>query len=67
MTLVVRVYQLVFSPVLHALMPGFGCRYLPTCSDYARHAFSTFPLHVALVLVGKRLLSCHPFHKGSKT
>jgi putative membrane protein insertion efficiency factor len=31
----VRVYQVAFSPVLHALCgPLAGCRFTPTCSQY---------------------------------
>jgi putative membrane protein insertion efficiency factor len=40
------------------------CRYTPTCSDYAREALEKKPFIIALLLIGKRLLSCHPFHKG---
>lgn len=61
-------YQRVGSPFLHALshtlMPFAGCRFQPTCSAYALAALRRFPLHVACLLIGKRLLRCHPFSSG---
>lgn len=60
-------YRLFGSPLVHALAPGCGCRYRPTCSEYARDVVAIFPLHVALGLIVRRLLSCHPFHKGLKS
>jgi len=58
------VYRRFFSPALHLLMPGFGCRFVPTCSHYAVIALRTFPLHRALFLIGRRILRCHPWHDG---
>jgi putative membrane protein insertion efficiency factor len=40
------------------------CRFTPTCSEYAREALKKKPLVTALFLIGRRLLSCHPLHKG---
>ena len=56
-------YRRWLSPALHSLSPG-GCRYLPTCSEYAAIAIATHgPLRgVALALW--RLLRCHPFSRG---
>ncbi|HEX5790894.1 MAG TPA: membrane protein insertion efficiency factor YidD, partial [Luteolibacter sp.] len=31
---IIRFYQRLVSPLLHALCPGCGCRYHPTCSCY---------------------------------
>lgn len=52
-------YRYLISPLL-----GSHCRYLPTCSAYAREAIE---LHGALhggVLAVRRVLRCHPFHPG---
>lgn len=56
-------YRRWLSPAIHALNPG-GCRYLPTCSEYAQTAIAIHgPVHgVALSLM--RLLRCHPFARG---
>lgn len=62
------VYQRILSPFLHALthtlLPFAGCRFQPTCSVYARAALRRFPLHVACLLIGKRVFCCHPFSSG---
>jgi uncharacterized protein len=56
-------YRRWLSPALHSLNPG-GCRYLPTCSEYAAAAIATHgPLRGA-ALAAWRLLRCHPFARG---
>jgi uncharacterized protein len=56
-------YRRWLSPALHALSPG-GCKYLPTCSDYAATAIAVHgPLRGSLLALG-RLLRCHPFARG---
>ncbi|MGB0371013.1 MAG: membrane protein insertion efficiency factor YidD [Opitutales bacterium] len=58
----VGIYRKVISPVLHAIAgPSFGCRYLPTCSQYAEQALKTHPPLRALGLILKRVGSCHPW------
>lgn len=56
-------YRRWISPPLHALQPG-GCRYLPTCSEYASVAIATHGPARGCWLAIKRLLRCHPFHRG---
>ncbi len=57
-------YRRWLSPALHALNPGGGCRYLPTCSDYAATAIAIHgPLRGTLLALA-RLLRCHPFARG---
>jgi len=57
-----RGYQLIVSPVLHGLAgPGFGCRFAPTCSQYAIECLRTLPLGKALSLAARRILRCHPW------
>ena len=40
------------------------CRFMPTCSEYAKEAFKTHGLFIGLKLTIKRLLSCRPFGKS---
>lgn len=52
----IRVYQWTLSPVL-----GPRCRYLPSCSDYAREAVAAHgPFHGSWLALG-RICRCHPF------
>jgi uncharacterized protein len=55
----IRLYQWTLSPWL-----GGGCRFYPSCSNYALEA-----IHLHGVLRGgwltlRRLGKCHPFHPG---
>ncbi len=52
-------YQRWLSPALHSLGPG-GCRYLPTCSEYAAGAIATHGPLRGSALALWRLLRCHP-------
>lgn len=56
-------YKRWISPALHSLNPG-GCKFLPTCSEYAAMAISTHGALRGSVLAVRRLLRCHPFSKG---
>lgn len=40
------------------------CRFVPTCSTYARESVARHGLWWGLVLATWRLLKCHPFHPG---
>ena len=53
---VVRVYQLGLSSVTPA-----SCRYLPTCSEYAREALQTHGPGKGAWLALRRLARCHPW------
>ncbi|MGD0098289.1 MAG: membrane protein insertion efficiency factor YidD [Terracidiphilus sp.] len=56
-------YRRWISPAIHSLQPG-GCRYLPTCSEYASIAIATHgPLRGSAMAVW-RLLRCNPFVRG---
>ncbi len=58
----VRVYQLVISPLLKALTGGEGaCRHIPTCSAYAIEALRTHGAWRGSWLTLRRLLRCHPW------
>jgi putative membrane protein insertion efficiency factor len=52
-------YRLAISPRLPPT-----CRYLPTCSEYAVEAISRFGAVRGGWLAVRRVLRCHPFHKG---
>ena len=56
-------YRRWLSPMVHSLGAG-GCKYLPTCSEYASVAIATHgPLKGGALAVW-RLLRCHPFARG---
>lgn len=59
MLLLIRVYQIVLSPIL-----GPACRYEPSCSEYACQAIERYGIFKGAWLAIKRLLRCHPFHCG---
>jgi hypothetical protein len=56
-------YRRWLSPALHSLSPG-GCKYLPTCSEYAEIAIVTHGPMKGAALAILRLLRCHPFARG---
>ncbi|MDD4134863.1 MAG: membrane protein insertion efficiency factor YidD [Eubacteriales bacterium] len=55
----IRFYRRAISPHL----PD-SCRYYPTCSQYAMTAIERFGALRGGWLGLKRILRCHPFHKG---
>ena len=40
------------------------CRYVPTCSEYAKECYKKFNFFKASFLTAYRLLRCNPFSKG---
>ncbi|MCQ4726486.1 membrane protein insertion efficiency factor YidD [Anaerotignum faecicola] len=40
------------------------CRFIPTCSQYAYEAVMKYGAVKGGCLAVRRLLKCHPFHKG---
>jgi len=56
-------YQRWLSPAVHSLSAG-GCRFQPTCSDYAAIAIATHGPVRGSALALWRLLRCQPFSKG---
>ncbi|MFD2925672.1 membrane protein insertion efficiency factor YidD [Halobacillus naozhouensis] len=40
------------------------CRFQPTCSEYSLESLRRFGLLKGTYLTLRRLLKCHPFHKG---
>jgi uncharacterized protein len=54
--LLIRTYQLTLSSIM-----GRQCRFLPTCSDYARQAIEIHGVWAGGLLAGKRICRCHPW------
>ena len=57
--LLIRFYRAAISP----LFPP-SCRYVPTCSAYAMEAIGKYGAWRGGGMAVKRILRCHPFHKG---
>ncbi len=60
---IISFYRRWLSPALHAFSVG-GCKYLPTCSEYAATAIATHGPLRGCALAALRLLRCHPFARG---
>lgn len=59
----IRLYQLFLSP-FQQLFPGMGCRFHPSCSQYARDALREHGFFRGLWMALRRIARCHPFHPG---
>ncbi len=55
----IRLYRRHISP---GLPPS--CRFSPTCSEYALEAVEKYGALKGGFLSLRRILKCHPFHKG---
>ncbi|MDX2147776.1 MAG: membrane protein insertion efficiency factor YidD [Planctomycetota bacterium] len=53
------VYKATLAPFL-----GGQCRFHPSCSDYALDAYRVHGPIRGTGLTLRRLLRCHPFHRG---
>lgn len=62
---ILEFYRRWFSPALHSLgQSAGGCRFVPTCSEYASMAIATHGPIRGTGLAIWRLLRCHPFCRG---
>jgi putative membrane protein insertion efficiency factor len=52
----IRIYQLVLSPILPP-----SCRFAPSCSHYAAEAIARHGAAHGSLLAVRRLLRCHPW------
>jgi putative membrane protein insertion efficiency factor len=56
---ILKAYKAMISPWLAP-----ACRFTPTCSEYAQDAIERYGAVRGIGRSVKRLLRCHPFHKG---
>ncbi len=56
---VLRLYKRFLSPILPP-----GCRFAPTCSEYAAEAIEKHGVVRGSTLAVRRLLRCGPWHPG---
>jgi len=54
-----KFYKATISPWLPP-----SCRFVPTCSEYAREAIERHGALRGSAMGLRRLLRCHPFHSG---
>ena len=57
---IIKVYRKFISP----LKGRPTCIYYPTCSQYAIEALEKYGVVKGTYLAVRRILRCHPFHKG---
>lgn len=55
----IKGYRKYISPLL-----GSNCRFHPTCSAYSLQAIEKYGALKGSWLSIKRIVKCHPFHKG---
>jgi len=55
----IRGYQVALSPMLPS-----ACRYTPSCSRYTYEAVERYGALRGSWMGAKRILRCHPFHRG---
>jgi putative membrane protein insertion efficiency factor len=54
-----KFYKAAISPMLPP-----SCRFVPTCSEYAREAIEKHGAVRGSWMGARRILRCHPFHPG---
>lgn len=57
--IVIKFYRKNISP-----MKAPCCIYTPTCSEYAMQAIEKYGAFKGGFMAIKRILRCHPYHKG---
>jgi uncharacterized protein len=66
-----RTYQRWISPVLHGTanflgVTAAGCRFQPTCSEYAREAIARYGIARGGWMALRRVLRCHPLSRKGR-
>ena len=56
---IITIYKYAVSPLLPS-----GCRFTPTCSEYAMDAVRKYGAVKGSALAVRRILKCNPFHEG---
>ncbi|OGM03890.1 membrane protein insertion efficiency factor YidD [Candidatus Woesebacteria bacterium RIFCSPHIGHO2_01_FULL_39_32] len=56
-------YKKFISPLLERVFGG-GCKFVPTCSEYAAESIKQYGVWKGGILSIKRFGRCHPFTKG---
>ncbi|HEY6190023.1 MAG TPA: membrane protein insertion efficiency factor YidD [Pyrinomonadaceae bacterium] len=59
LVILLRFYKAALSPLLPP-----SCRFVPSCSEYAREAIERHGAVRGSYMGARRLLRCHPFHPG---
>lgn len=54
-----KLYKNTLSILLRVIF-GPGCRFTPTCSEYANEAIQKYGILKGTILATKRLSRCHP-------
>jgi putative membrane protein insertion efficiency factor len=70
--LIIKFYRIFLSPlkrtVYNVLSPisgeHAGCRFYPTCSEYALNAIEKYGALKGSIMAVKRIFRCNPFNKG---
>jgi putative membrane protein insertion efficiency factor len=61
----IRAYQVCLSPAQTFLFGGgAGCRFTPTCSQFAAEAVEKHGVFLGTTLAAKRTCRCHPWGGG---
>lgn len=58
MRLLLKIYKLTLSPIFKFMFGGGGCKYNPTCSEYAVEVIEKHGIIKGGVLAIKRIMSC---------
>jgi putative membrane protein insertion efficiency factor len=62
----IHFYQISISPDhgVHKNIPFYGCKFHPSCSDYALQSLQKKSLLVAFPKIIWRIIRCHPWSSG---
>ena len=61
----VSLYRKILSPILHTIYgPAYGCRFVPSCSEYFGDAIETHGLMKGGGIGLRRICRCHPWSEA---